>query len=266
MAAFRKLSRTLPAWTDARGRRRHFIPTSLTAGGQGGDAKEESRHAFYLDAGPLFLVFAGLLRAKEPEMADTLRWFRAGPQRRFNRRDSNCWQVPVLYNEMSSCEPCYSWNVFHAYELGDRENFLEGLYSLFAGAISRKTCIGCETRGGVYGNVFSNALALYLARLAVIDDQLREDELHLLRLAPLAWLKADRQTVFDNMPTEFGPVSLRFKLSADKRKLAITFRPGFRCAPERVLLHVPPLKRLKEIVLNGKPYKCGTGSGSLLPV
>ena len=141
-------------------------------------------------------------------MKDTCAYFRAGPQHQTYRHDTNCWQLPVLEHEMSSCEPCYSWNVFHSWQLDDRQHFLEGMYSLFAGAMSRQTRISCETRGGITGNVFASSLAIYLARLAVIDDQLRPDELHLLRFMPLAWLHPEKTALFRQVPTEHGPVTV----------------------------------------------------------
>ena len=38
-------------------------------------------------------------------------------------------------------EPCYSWNVFHAHRLGDRAKYLEGMYSVLAGGVSKQTFI-----------------------------------------------------------------------------------------------------------------------------
>ena len=200
-------------------------PTSLA-----GDDKEETRHAFYLDAGPLFLVFSGLLDADDEAMEAIRLWFREGPPREFYRHDSSCWQLPSLHHEMSSCEPCYSWNVFHSWQLGDREKFLEGMYSLFAGAASRKTWISCETRGGITGNIFSAPLAIFMARLAVIDDEWRENELHLLRFIPLAWMGNGQEAVFENPPTLYGPVTLRSRRSTNGKTLDVTFRQRSRLA------------------------------------
>lgn len=252
LKAFRRKARQMRAWTDARGKRHLFAPTSLS-----GDRRDETRHAFYLDGGPLFLVFAGLMDAADPLMSSLRQWFRAGPARPLYRRDSNCWQVPALEREMSSCEPCYSWNVFHSHRLGDRARFLEGMYSLFAGALSRRTCISCETRGGITGTVFAATLATCLARLAVIDDEIEEDELHLLRLMPLAWLPPGRESVFERMPTVFGPVTLRTKLSRDGRRLDVDFEPQWRKRPRKVILHVPPLRGLAKMRVNGGPVSVG---------
>jgi hypothetical protein len=255
LTALRDKCRKMRSWRDARGRNHMLVPTALT-----GDARNETRHAFYLDTGPLFPVFAGLINANDPLMDGVRLWFREGPPHRFYRRDSNCWQVPALDHEMSSCEPCYSWNVFHSWQLGDRQKFLEGMYSLFAGSVSRKTGISCETRGGITGTVFSAPLAIYMARLAVIDDEIKENELHLLRLTPLAWLKPGDQGVYKAVPTVYGPVTLLTRISRDGGALDVKYEPAFRHTPGKAVLHVPPIPGLKTVRVNGKRMTARRGS------
>ncbi|MBN1346759.1 MAG: hypothetical protein JXQ73_28975 [Phycisphaerae bacterium] len=244
--ALRDKTTHMPRWKDAGGRERPLVPTSLY-----GDQPSETRHVFYLDTGPLFLVFSGLVDAEDELMEATRAWFRQGPQTQRPREEPQYSLVPFLRHEMSSWEPCYSWNVFHSHALPDRRRMLEGMYSLLAGSVSRRTFISCETRGGITGNVFSAPLGVYLARLAMVDDQIAEDELHLLRVMPLAWLRADRQTRFENIPTEFGPVTVRARLGADRATLAVSFASTFRIEPRRVVLHVPPYPGLAKIEWNG---------------
>jgi len=249
LKAIRSQCKDWPVWKDATGKTRQLVPTDLTSGDQIGYL---ARHPFYLDGGPLMLVYSGLMDASDPLMQDGCAWFRDGPQRALYRTNSHSSQVAVLDHEISSCEPCYSWNIFHSWQLGDRERFLEGMYSVFAGSVSRKTRISCEHRGGITGNVFSAPLGIYLARLAVIDDQLQPNELHLLRLMPLAWLPPSQPAVFQNIPTEFGPVTVETKLSADGRTLEVTYQPTFRGAAPKVWLHIPPVDGLTTLKVNGK--------------
>jgi GH15 family glucan-1,4-alpha-glucosidase len=103
LAALRDKCGKMPTWTDPAGETHPLLPTSLF-----NEDKAETRGAFYLDTGPLFLVFAGLVSADDPMMRSTLEWFRHGPETRMYRPDSNCWQVPCLWREISSCEPGYS--------------------------------------------------------------------------------------------------------------------------------------------------------------
>jgi hypothetical protein len=244
-ACFEAAAKT-PPWTDAAGKSHPMAPRNLS-----GDKTWGLHHAFYLDGGPLFLVFAGLMDADDELMRSTREWFREGPPRKSYQDNGNCWQAPCLQHEMSSCEPCYTWVYFHSWQLGDRARYLEAMYSLFAGASSRQTYTVCETRGGITG-VTPCLPGVWLARLAVIDDQIQPGELHLLRLAPLAWLRADKESRFANMPTEFGPVSLTIRLSADGRELDVAFAPRFRTTPKRIMLHVPPIRGLAGIRVNGK--------------
>lgn len=244
--ALRAVSMRMPQWTDDDGGEHRLVPLAVY-----GAQPFEYRNAFYLDTGPLFLVFTGLLDVEDEMMISTLRWFREGPPTRTYRYDSDCWQVPALHREMSSCEPCYSWNVFHSHRSGDRAHYLEGMYSLYAGAISRQTYTACETRGGVTG-VIGAAVPVYLARLAVVDDQISRDQLHLLRMMPLAWLSEERESVFQNMPTEFGPVDLRVRLSGGGSEMRVSLAQRFRTRPASVVLHVPPVDGLERVTVNGE--------------
>ncbi len=244
LRAFRAAAARMPEWTDADGRGERFVPTALPGGG-------DLKFPFYLDTGPLFLVYGGLVDADDELMRSALSYFRAGPNTRTYEL-GGAWHQPVsLRHELSSCEPCYSWNVFHAWQAGDREKFLEGMYSLFAGSISRRTFIGCEHRGGISGTLFSVPLPIEAARLSVIDDQIEPDHLHLFRLAPLAWLSTDHRTVFERIPTEFGPVTLRFQLEDRARRLDLDFQPQFRHKPQAIFLHIPPSSGLRAVSVNG---------------
>ncbi len=251
--ALRKVAAAYPAWTDRRGRVQPFVPPAL-----GRPSDHELRHAFHLDTGPMFAVFGRLMSARDPLMKAAVAWFREGPPRRFYRYDGNCWQLPSLQHEISSCEPIYSWNVFHSHELGDRWRFAEGMYSLLAGMVSRQTFVSCETRGGITGIAIGAALPIYMMRLAMVDDQVRPGELHVLRMMPLAWLRPGDAVSFERMPTEFGPFTVQTRLSRDGQTLAVTSAPRFHHRPRRVVLHVPPIAGLRKIAVNDIPVHVGS--------
>lgn len=107
-------------------------------------------------------------------------------------------------------------------------------------------------RGRITGNVFTAPLAIYLVRLCVIDDELHDDELHLLRFLPAAWAKPDDACRFEHMPTMFGPVTLRTTRSKDGKTLQVDWKPSFRVEPRRVVLYNPPLEGLSRLVVNGR--------------
>lgn len=255
--AFRQTAEKMGTWEHPSGRKMPLAPTSLPDGG-------DTSHPFYLDTGPLFLVYAGLLSADDPLMKAAVSYFREGPNVLAFDPSAGHQQPPCLVHELSSCEPCYSWNVFHSHALADRYRFLEGMYSLFAGGMSRQTFVACETRGGISGGIYTHPLAAYCLRLSVIDDTLHPGELHLLRLVPLVWLQSERPTLFENIPTVFGPLSVRFWLSTDKKCLHVEASQRFHHAPSRVILHVPPLDTLREVRINRRAVAARNGDALLL--
>lgn len=246
--AFRERMAAMPKWTDSKGNKRLQPPTTLSF-------KPRPYHPFNeittLDSGAMVLVWGGLMEAHDELMRTSVEYFREGPNWKLYGKRSNPLARPVLIHEISSGEPCYSWNVFHSWQLGDSERFLEGMYSLFVGAISPQTYITGEHRHGVYGNIFVLPLAFTLARLAVIDDEIAVGELHLLRLCPQAWVSAKGEAVFERMPTIYGTINLRFKKSADGKTLDITFNGKWRERPNKVVLHVSPAHHLSRVAVNG---------------
>ncbi len=239
-----------PTWIDCQGQTYQIVPTSLSAGG-------DVTHAFYLDTGPLFLVYAGLLSADDPLMRSTLKFFREGPNWTTFDRYGSHEQPAVLVHEISSCEPPASFNLFHSHQLGDRQRFLEGMYSMMAGAHSRKTFTTCETRGGITG--LASHMDVYSVKLCAIDDFIESGTLHLLRMTPKAWLRANYLSRFEEVPTIFGPVTVRFQLSDDGRTLNLHYSANFHHAPHKVVLHVPPLPQIDQLCINGRRIKAGPG-------
>jgi hypothetical protein len=133
------------------------------------------------------------------------------------------------------------------------------MYALFTGAISPQTYINCEHRNNMYGTVFVAPLMTWCMRQAVVDDQLEEGKLHLLRLCPTSWATSAEDTVFENMPTEYGPVDMRWRLSEDGKSLDLKFLHNWRNPPAEVVLHTPPVPGLESITVNARDtYTAGT--------
>ncbi len=104
------------------------------------------------------------------------------------------------------------------------------------------------------GNQFVAPLAVNMIRLSVIDDQIEPSALHLLRIVPLAWVTKEMPTKFKNMPTEFGPASLEFRLLTDGKTLDVSFTGQWRSKPQKIVLHTLPGSVLKQVRINGKNY------------
>lgn len=238
-------------WIDAQGKERYRPPTTLSGEKRLGHAFSE---AFYLDTGPMVLVWAGLMDANDPIMKDITDFFRYGPNIKYYTPIYNCVWRPSLQHEISTCEPIYSWNVFHSWQLGDRDKFLEGMYSLFVGALSQNTYISCEHRHGMQGQLGVAGIAFQLAKLAVVDDQIAQGELHLLRLCPQAWISSEEKSIIENIPTEYGPVDLKFYKSKDGKTLNVSFNPRWHGKAPKVILHPVPVADIEKVVVNNKTY------------
>jgi len=247
--AFHQKVATASKWEGPDGKEHPVLPTDLVPA----PAQHIFDDAFLLDTGPLVLPFAGLLNADDPLMKSFADFFRVGPNVRLWGPRSSPIARAILRHEISSCEPCYSWNIVNSAKSGDRQRFLEGMYSLFTGAISNQTYINGEHRNAMYGTLFVAPLMTWCMRQAIIDDELVEDELHLLRLVPLAWLSQEEETIFENMPTIYGPVDLRFKLSkSNTPTLEVSLKGRWRTKAPRMILHTPPLDGLGGIRINDK--------------
>jgi hypothetical protein len=256
VSAMRHKAPRMPRWTDRSGRERGLVPMVLTDDDSNGVGIS---HPFYLDTGPIFGVYAGVFAADDPLMKDAADFFREAPHVPAEPQPFT-WTEPAYFvHEMSSAEPCYSWNVFHSHQLADRDRYLECMYSLFAGGMSRQTFVSCETRGGITENAFVGPLAAYLVRLAVIDDEIEPNSLHLLRLCPLAWVSSSEYTCFEKMPTEFGTVTLKWQLSRDGHSLVVVYQPEFRRQPRATILHLPPVPQLSQVVVNGREMPIDNG-------
>ncbi|GII85159.1 hypothetical protein Ssi03_31490 [Sphaerisporangium siamense] len=249
--AVRDLADRSQKWTDAQGKQWPVFRPQF--------AGEGVWDAFtMLDTGALMSVWAGLMPASDPLMKSFVEFFRVGPnQRLFDPAHHNALYRAVLDHEQSSSEPCYSWNMFHSWRLGDRAHFIEGLYGLLTGGLSQDTYISSEHRNAIYGNLFSHPIITWSLVHAVIDDSLVADQLRLLRLCPLEWLSSEKETRFEKVPTKFGPVTLRMKLDQRRDTLKVDFQGDWHHEPKRVAVDTPPLPDLKWITVNGRKHRAG---------
>ncbi len=120
-----------------------------------------------------------------------------------------------------------------------------------AGGVSPQTYIPFEHRGGMSASLGTHATIMALLRLAVVDDNLSESDLQMLRLCPMAWVSTERETVFGNMPTVYGPVTLKFRKTG-ATQLAVTWTAAWRVKPRSLLVHAPP--GIATLVINGTAH------------
>lgn len=247
--AYRELMARAPKWTHPDGRKLPVPAADFTP-----RPPHTYQDAFLLDTGPMILVWAEVFPADDELMRSAVEFFRVGPNQQLFGVQSNSVSRAVLQHEISTCEPCYSWNIQHSWQLGDREKFLEGMYSMAIGGCSPQTFISSEHRHGIYSMMVTAAHATWCFRQSVVDDQLVEGELHLLRLMPTAWLESGFETVFENMPTVFGPITIKLTMP-DERTLQVEQSAKWRDLPKRVVLHIPPVAGIEQLTINGATHQ-----------
>ena len=241
---FMDLLNKVPFWIDNEGQKVSFIPTEINGG-----IWENNRAAFYLDTGVLFLAFAGLIDHQSPVFDAALKWFREGPQVKYWRFDGCCWQVPILYHEMSSCEPTYSWNMDINFLRNDIKRYIEGLYAQFAGARTKDLFSEIETRNGQFAVNFTTPVAIRHFRNCLIYENGKN--LELMKIIPKAWLKPRDILKFENVPTYFGPMGLIVETDVCGRSIQVDINLPTRNEPEAIYLNIPECMKEGDVFING---------------
>lgn len=93
----------------------------------------------------------------------------------------------------------------------------------------------------------------------MVDDQIKNNELHLLRLVPLAWL-VSRGSRMLRTPTVFGPLDIFARLDQKDKELQVEYTPPARRKPARTYLHIPKIKGLERVVINGVSQEARPGA------
>jgi len=242
LRAIRRAAKRAGTFETVDGETYPFVPTNVNE-----PLAPVNDEAFYLDTGPLFAVFTGLIPPHDPLADAILAFFRKGPNVSHYRPDSSPWQPPVLVHEISSCEPVYSFNVGSSFLRGDRVRFVEGLFSMVTGGQSLRILWDVETRNGVFGLCGTTPTAIRLLRHAMIHET--TDGLELLRMPPKDWLRGNGIEL-KGIPTWFGKTTLRARMKDSVLRFETTLPK--RNPMKRIVLHVPDLGEVAEVTVNGE--------------
>ena len=89
----------------------------------------------------------------------------------------------------------------------------------------------------------------------------RGDELHLLEGLPTTWTRAGAVTRLTEIPTSFGPTSLRVEMGSDGQTAKLTCEPPQREPVARLVIHAERFHRpVARITLNGNPLSNSTSA------
>ena len=96
---------------------------------------------------------------------------------------------------------------------------------------------GDKVVGDIPHNWASAEFIRLLRHLLVLE---RENDLHLLEGMPAKWAQPGAVNRLQNMPTEFGPMSLELRVSDDGRTARLHVDPPSRARPNHIYLHLGP--------------------------
>jgi hypothetical protein len=243
--AFRDQVQRTMRWRDSSGAWIPFIPTRLD------QITNDNPLWAYLDSGPMLLGVVGLVDPKDETMTWAMQWLTDGPETHTNP-DWHDWSLPTFLRfEMSSLEPCYSWNIYLRFLRGEREKFLEGLYSLAAGSVTRKFRGGVEHRNGIQAVPVTNAVFdNHLRNLLVFENESGQG-IDLLRNSPVAWLRPQKRIRVERAETYFGPLS--YNVVSFGARIEAEVKSPSRTPPRwiRLWLNHPEGKALSAVTVNG---------------
>jgi hypothetical protein len=244
--AFRAQIRRTIRWLDPAGAEIPFIPYELSQTGA------EQLHAFYLDTGPMVLGVAGLIDPRDETMTWAMKWLTEGPDSGKAFPDwSDYRERPSLRFEMSSSEPGYSWNIALRFLRNERIKFLEGFYSLAAGAVSRKFKGGVETRDGIHGVPLTNAVINMHLRNMLIFEDAGHGGIELLRNSPSTWLRPGQQIRVERAQTYFGTMGFQIRSAGSRVEAEIELPTHTQVQWIKLHLHHPEGRPLRGARVNG---------------
>jgi len=185
-------------------------------------------------------------------MTWAMRWLTEGPDSGKGSPDWSDWKErPYLRYEMSSAEPSLSWNIALRFLRNERLPFLEGFYSLAAGAVSRKFQGGVETRDGINGVPLTNAVLATHLRNMLVFENLEQSGLEILRNSPSAWLLPGREIRIERAPTYFGETAFRIRASSSGVEADVQLPKRNPLRTFKIHLVDPRGRPLREVRING---------------
>jgi hypothetical protein len=133
---------------------------------------------------------------------------------------------------------------------GDHDLALDGFYSFLLHSTSTDGFpegVLYRTRTA-WGDTVPHqwASAMYIIDLRNMLVREDGDELHLASCLPSRWLRDGDELVVRDAPTEFGEAGFRMTRRGDRISVAIY--PPRRNPPDRIILHLPPTFRVRQIL------------------
>lgn len=244
---FRNQLKRTYQWTDRSGERIPFVPMEV------GQIYPGDLTPVYSDGGPTYLGVSGLIDPEDESMTWVMKFLTEGPDAGTEFPAwSDFMQPPCLRYEISSGEPGLSWNIYLRFMRNERLKFLEGFYSLSAGAVSRKFLGGIETRDGIQACPAINSIIDSHLRNMLLFENDEKRGIELLRNSPSTWLRPGQEIRVQKAPTYFGLIGYTVRaVNADQVEAQIEGPDRESLAWLRLYLYHPEKKPLRSAKING---------------
>jgi len=221
----------------------------------------------YIDAGPLWLVEAGIFDANEQEISWLLRFLEEYPVRLV--KSGYPKYCPLMVHSMPfGCEGCYPPQAATYFWRDEIDKLVEGFYSALAGGCSWKTFIGRDHRPP-YGSFFPITVSHRCRYLRLMLLQEDGSDLWIARGIPRAWLGDGKRVSVKDAVTYFGKMSYEIHSRVAQDVIEATIHPPTRNPPAdmkiKLRLRHPEGVPIKGVTIDGEPWHESTADTITIP-
>lgn len=192
---------------------------------------------------PTWLVFLGILDPDELAVDDMI----------------HVQTEVFMQRNVAFGQPYHSRHDYAHLRRDEVKAFLKTYYNGFATMADRETYTWNEhTHGGGKHKTHEEAWFLMQTRWMLLMEE--DDELHLLRAVPRAWLRDGKRIAFQQLPSYVGKVSMDVESRVSKGEIRARYTLHDTRRPEKLVIRLPHPDEKKAARAEGGSYRAETES------
>lgn len=157
----------------------------------------------------------------------------------------------------SKVQPYYTHNAEIYAMRDDVKPFIRSYFNTISAMLNKETMWLWEHfhQSGAWNKTHETGYFLQQSRFMMVIE--RENELWLAPFVTNDWMKDGMKVSLANAPTRFGNVSYSITSHAKQGYIEATINPPTRNAPAEIVIRLrhPEGKKMRSVLVNGKPYK-----------